>query len=296
MRSAIGRIRLEKILYATDFSSVSTVALPYAAGLARWFEAKLHLVHIATPGLYVLGPPGAIPKAVEREKAAAKVQMEQLIARPELSHLEHEVIIEPGDLPSRLAELAHERGIDLIVIGASDLSGYRRWLRRPISTDVMQASPCPVLTVPSQACSVPFRAFQRILCSVDSSQESACAFKYALAWAQEFEAALTTVHVLDDKLPRSPAIDSTRARLEALISPEDRSRYRPEVSIRFGDQAQGILEAASDTGADLVVMGVLDRNEGIWTRSTAESVLASTSFPMLTVTSRFSARQLAPAA
>lgn len=279
MRSTMGKIRLEKILYATDFSSVSAAALPYAAGLARSFGGKLYLAHIATPGLYVLGPPGAIAKAVEREKAAAAVQMEQLTARPELRHVAYEVIIDPGDLTSRLVELADERGIDLIVIGASELSGFRRWLRRPVSSDVMRASLCPVLTVPAQASSVPFHAFQRILCSADSSQELAGAFKYALTLAQQFEAALTIVNVLDDELRGSPAVDSTRSQLEALVSSQARSWYQPEVSIRFGDPAQGILEAASETRADLVVMGVRDRNEGIWTRSTVESLLASTSFP-----------------
>jgi nucleotide-binding universal stress UspA family protein len=290
------RIRFEMVLYATDFSRVAAAALPYAAGLARWFEGKLYLAHIATPGLYLLGPPGAISKALEREKAAAEVQMEQLMGRPELSRVPHEVLIASGDLPSRLAELASERDMDLIVVGASDISEVWRWLMGSTSTGVMRSAPCPVLTVGEKASAGLFRGFKRILCRADWSQESASALQCALSLAQEFEAALTVVHVLEEHMRGGAEVDSSRRRLEALIPAQARLWCRPEFSIRFGEQVEGILEAAREQDAELVVIGLGSENESGWTRTTAESVLAGANFPILTVGADGWARHLQRAA
>lgn len=48
--------QLQNILFATDFSSASNFALPYAAGLARKFGGKLLAMHVVEPANYALPP------------------------------------------------------------------------------------------------------------------------------------------------------------------------------------------------------------------------------------------------
>jgi nucleotide-binding universal stress UspA family protein len=39
-------IRLQRILFATDFSPTSAMALPYAAAIARRFRASIYVAHV----------------------------------------------------------------------------------------------------------------------------------------------------------------------------------------------------------------------------------------------------------
>ena len=50
------RILFDRILFATDFSPASTVALPYATAIARHFGAKLYLAYVISPDAYDLIP------------------------------------------------------------------------------------------------------------------------------------------------------------------------------------------------------------------------------------------------
>src|ERR1700730_5589931 len=50
------RVTFRNILFATDFSSAANSALPYAAGLARSFGAKLYALHVKEPANYALPP------------------------------------------------------------------------------------------------------------------------------------------------------------------------------------------------------------------------------------------------
>ena len=43
------RILFDRILFATDFSPASIVALPYATAIARHFGAKLYLAYVIPP-------------------------------------------------------------------------------------------------------------------------------------------------------------------------------------------------------------------------------------------------------
>jgi Universal stress protein family len=42
-------IRLRNILFATDFSKTSDIALPYAAAFARHFNSTIYVVHVISP-------------------------------------------------------------------------------------------------------------------------------------------------------------------------------------------------------------------------------------------------------
>jgi len=54
-------IKMTKILYPTDFSDLSLVALRYAKSFAEQFEAELHCVHVLDEAYQywlMLGPDG----------------------------------------------------------------------------------------------------------------------------------------------------------------------------------------------------------------------------------------------
>ena len=47
---------LRSILVATDFSENAAIAYPYAATLAKTFDAKILLAHVTEPVVYSVGP------------------------------------------------------------------------------------------------------------------------------------------------------------------------------------------------------------------------------------------------
>ena len=76
--------------------------------------------------------------------------------------------------------------------------------------------------------------------------------------------------------------------LYELVPPEAELWCRPEATVRFGNPAERILEAAMELEADLIVLGVRDAagHLGAAThleRTTAHKVVARATCPVLTV-------------
>jgi len=132
------------ILYATDFLSAATHALPYAVSLAQAYNASLLFLHVndwdskETPAL-------ARPKTSE-------------YVRQHLSRYGHnkivedvEIIVDFGPSVDRIVEQAGARNADLIVMGLHHRAEFQARLSAhlPGSTayDVASQASCPVLTV-----------------------------------------------------------------------------------------------------------------------------------------------------
>jgi nucleotide-binding universal stress UspA family protein len=52
---------LNNILFATDFSPYSEVALPYALRLANQYGAQLYATHVLSPEAYLFATPESWP-------------------------------------------------------------------------------------------------------------------------------------------------------------------------------------------------------------------------------------------
>jgi universal stress protein A len=143
---------------------------------------------------------------------------------------------------------------------------------------------------------------RRILIPVDFSECSKAALEYAIFFAQSFNAELTALHVWT--LPSSASAANVRAAggesLESMaqreasrallefLEPITRANAFDKVgtAIRFGSEADGILDAAKDY--DMVVMGTNGRTGlSYWILgSVAEKVVRRAPCAVLTVRSR----------
>ena len=89
---------------------------------------------------------------------------------------------------------------DLLVLGTHGRSGFERLLLGSVTEKVLRRAPCPVLTVPRhhpEAVPPPPVLFKRIVCPLDFSDSSLRALEYALSLAQEADAHLTAMHVIE---------------------------------------------------------------------------------------------------
>jgi len=128
---------IHTILYATDFSSESLAAVPYAVSLAQANRARLYLFHVTeTP----VGP------LAERELAGSLCGL-----IPSNSELEcaPKAFVDFGEPARKITELAEELKVDLIVLGPRRSSKLAGLSHLPHSTahSVVSKAICPVLTV-----------------------------------------------------------------------------------------------------------------------------------------------------
>ena len=113
-RQLIRRLSLKNILFLTDFSEPSDVALPYAASLARGYDASVIALHVLTPpptsGLTVQ----QVAAAIEAREDAAAASMIRIDSQ--LGGISHETItLHDGTVWSAVWKTIEERHIDLIV-------------------------------------------------------------------------------------------------------------------------------------------------------------------------------------
>jgi nucleotide-binding universal stress UspA family protein len=262
------RVQVKNILFATDFSPAAAAALPYAEVLAKRFGANLFALHVRTPVINPMTPPAGWPAL---EKAA---ELEEIERRKSLRNavpgIEPTVLMEEGGIWENLHAAIQKFRIDLLVIGTHGRSGFGKLLLGSAAEEIFRDAPCPVLTVGPHATSEPNQAgeFTRILYAASFSAESTAAAPYAVSLAQEYQARLTLLHVLEN--------------------PEAELWCEPDYVVERGAVGEKILDVAKNRHADLIVLGV-HRPVGVpgaathLPIATAHHVVANAHCPVLTV-------------
>jgi nucleotide-binding universal stress UspA family protein len=130
----------KRILFATDFSSGSLGALPYALSLAEENQAGLSLLHMIA----------LVP--MQREEfviEAARKRLEVLVPREAAAWCNPEFVVQVGFPADGILRVAEERGADLIVMGVHTPRSARASTHLPwaIAHEVVSHAHCPVLTV-----------------------------------------------------------------------------------------------------------------------------------------------------
>lgn len=286
------RVRLGNILFATDFSASSDAALLYATAIARRYDAQIYIAHVIRPDTYQLVPPEACATALDQTRRYAEKRLADLLVSGRVRSIPHQVLLGEGDLWSVLSEMLAEHQADLIVVGTHGRTGVRKLLLGSVAEQIFRLASCPVLTVgPKAPREVAEEAdLRHILYATDFTPAAERAAAYALSLAQEHQAQLTLLHVIQDSAQTgSQNVVLLQSyfvkRLRELVSPEAELWCEPEFAVEFASPADGILKAASDRGADLIVLGV--RRSGTFPGhlppATAYKVVCLAHCPVLTV-------------
>jgi len=120
------RISLKNILYLTDFSPVAEGAAPFVLALARRYGAKVVALHVRAPQAYGMAPPESWPMLEEAAKELARDQTKHL---DELfAGVEHEAMIEEGDVWGAASATIEKSDVDLIVLGTHGRKGIEKVL------------------------------------------------------------------------------------------------------------------------------------------------------------------------
>ena len=129
-------IRVQKILYATDFSSYSNQAYFHAVALAENHGASLTV-------LFVL--PSNWSEEEGENRDYWQRQLEQIRPLDPAIRVRH-VLLE-GDPAAEIVRFAQDMSMDLIVMGTHGRTGLERMLMGSVAEKVMRDAKCSVLVV-----------------------------------------------------------------------------------------------------------------------------------------------------
>lgn len=258
-----GPVTLRNIIVGTDFSPASELALNYALSIARRYDSHVYVVHAIRPDLYTLTPPEASSGMVQLVRQAAEQEMAHLLISGRLREVPHQAVIEEGDVWSVISDYTAKNDADLIVIGTHGRTGFERMFLGSVAERVFRLSMRPVLTVgPGVGKQAPVEVeLKRIVFATDFSPNSRRALPYAVSLAQEHQAALTLLHVVEniDEIS-SETIAHLREfftdRLRSLLPPGTDLWCYPEFMVSFGLPVERILETTAEKKADLLVLGI----------------------------------------
>lgn len=289
------RIAVKNILFLTDFSEPSEVAIPFAIAIAREYDAKVHALHVMTPAPLAYAIAESTAAVIDGLEEGAQAEMQRVDSQ--FVGVAHETMIVRGEsVWSSVEKILSDRGIDLLIVGTHGRTGAMKLLLGSVAEEIFRRASVPVLTIgPSVRKGVHNGGrFHRVIFATDFTPEAEAAAPYAISMAQEHEARLLLLHVMRDpdlKAAEKRAQDSVANVMHQLyeIVPQTAELWcRPEAIVRFGNPADRILESAKENDADLIVLGVRDAagHLGAAThleRTTAHRVVTRAACPVLTV-------------
>ncbi len=297
------RVKLKTILCTTDFSDYSNQTVAYGAAIAKEFDAQLLICHIidlqfaAIYGTVHFLPPDLQTQSVE----TAREQIEELM---QSQSVPWEAVVATGPPADEIARVVQDRAIDLAISATHGRTGLKRFILGSVTERLMRSLQCPLLVVretPPELMPDPTRGlrFNKILVGCDFSPAANAALEYGVSLAQEFEAELHLIHVLEPQVYSdflATTLDGAHGdtedikaqldrRLAKLITPEVMNWCRVKTVVIEGRPFEAITGYAGEKGIDLVVLGVRGHGvvETLFLGSTTDRVIRKAQCPVLSV-------------
>jgi len=258
-------IRLRKILFSTDFSPTSAVALPYAAAIARHFGSTIYVVHVITPEENNDLEPAQRNVVLQKMRQQAERRTQDLLRSSHFANVPHQVVLDEGDLETVLSSVVRKEEIDLIVAGTHGRHGLGKLLTGSVAEEISEIMSVPILLVGPEIVVSPQAEVRvdRILYATDFSPESRMAMDFAYMLAQKYRARLYFLHVAENiwqepLSTRMAAGDFITLRLLERGWREHPNGVEIEFLVDFGAPESLILEAADKLAIQLVVLGIAE--------------------------------------
>lgn len=304
----------EKVLIAVDLSPASEHAIAFARGMVAPGGA-VRLVSVAE-NPRTLVPTGKFTgNALDSARAELLSDAQNALTSATHAFAGRDVHLDAqtidlskhgGDVVHALTDAAHGWPADLLVVGARQHHGLRRWVEGAVSTPLLKHAPCPILVVPAAYTATTDGLPKRVLFALDGSPHATAALHYGLRFSTR-DTVLRAVYVVDravrlsdfvpiDALEDAFVEEGTRVLAGAqpiLASASSQaSATLVETERTSDDVAHTIVRIAANWNAELIVMGTHGRR-GVsrWVLgSVAERVARLTQTPLLLVNTREIAR------
>lgn len=263
----------EKMLLPLDRSELPECVFPHAVAMARSFKSRITLLHV----LEQVPQPGLAepvdPVEWSLAKAEAKAYLEKVTSRLRDNDVETDYVLLEGYPAERAVEYARQEGIDLVIACThGSNSASRRWNMGSVVHKIVERIHTSTMVVralqrfPEYS---PDFHYQHIFVPLDGSQRAELALPVSAMLARSHKARLEIVHVVSPpEMPRRGQPTTEDTQLESRIverNREEAERYLEQLQRQLNVEAAirilvdrhvavRLLDAANESGADLVVM------------------------------------------
>lgn len=293
---------IKHVLCPVDLSDTSRHALDHAFAFARWYRARLTVLHVLNMPVPVAAATGmpvdpGLPPFRPEDVAEDVRRFSSLMNRADANA---DVVVVEGTPVREILRQAEQMPADLLVMGTHGRSGFEALFLGSVTEKVLRSTRVPVLTVPPAVERVESVVYKTILCPIEFSDASTRALEYALTLAQETGARLILLHVVEQLVDASQLGDvshfslqeyrrhleeDARTRLRSAVPEEARVWCSPEERVLSGKAYHVILDIAQQENVEVIVMGVHGR--GVLNRrlfgSTTHHVVREARCPVLTL-------------
>jgi nucleotide-binding universal stress UspA family protein len=182
-----------------------------------------------------------------------------------------------GKIVEQVSEVSEEEQSDLIVIGTTGFSAFKKKYIGDNAASIIRHTGCPVLCIPE---SHNFNGINRIVYASDYQEEDKLAVQQLVSLAGAMDAELKIVHISHHNYSIDKAMyDAFVTELSGFIN-YDRTTFDRLV---FEDVAVGLDHYAKEIGADLLIL--LDKRltkvEHIFHRSLTDHIDKFTDYPIM---------------
>lgn len=262
--------RLSRVICAVAIDDRDRHVFAHALALARRNDAKLLVLHAASP------------EVAFNHGATERVDfLRRLRALAEAAGVDVRVTVQRGPVAEIILLHARSRNADLIVLGTRRKEG-RRGQSGWIAEQVLRNAPCPTLVVPhaSEGPSL----VERVLCAVDFSPASHAAVREAIQLCEYSKQPATLLHVVDGT--------ASNHHLHAATLAMQKLARASVARVAAGRPVTEILQAARNTKAQLIVIGAARRTRiGSKLFGTTGQLLRDAECPVLAVPVREAAKE-----
>lgn len=261
---------MQRILFATDFSNVAENAAKYVEVLARRFASEVTIAHVLD-----LSAQRRIAQKMSGEEdvdtqaiSAAALELERRVFEGN-SVKAHAELLESKDAVESIVQLAEHSRADLIVCGTNARRGVERVVLGSFAEQLILTSKVPVMIIGPKAKKPEYSSMRldKILFATDMEEGSARRAEFALNLAKDSRAKIYFCHVLKHERHEIAGMLERKRKFESdlrLLIPEaDYEWCSPECVVGQGIASEYIVDAASELGADLIVLGTSSRSA--WT-------------------------------
>lgn len=283
-------MRLDNILFATDFSKSAETAKLYVKALAERYGSVVRLMHVVDLGAAFKAPDAGV--SIDIFRRFGEESLKRLRSEMGAKNIRTETILCEGTDPTNeILRAAQDNSVDLLVIGTRAHKGLARLVLGSTAEVLIHKAACPILTIAPEARppEEPL-SFRKIVYATDFSTKAAKGGAFALSFAEDFGAHIYFCHVLPapDGTPQMDGQELNEAftqALQQLVPGLARERCEPECVLEHGYAADGILLLAQRVQADLIVLGT--RRTSHWFENfkagVAFQVIGSARCPLLTI-------------
>jgi nucleotide-binding universal stress UspA family protein len=297
------KIHFHRILCATDLSAFSNSAVIQAIGMAKEFGSRLTICHVIDLPMVTMHGAAYVYQEdqIEEMKTGAMAQIRALISK---DVLDWEAVVETGPVSSTLCRLAVEKQADLAIVSTHGRTGLKRLFLGSVTERLLRTIGCPLLVVtPPEKTGVAEKqfkgfGFKQVMVGCDFSADSDRAVQFGFSLAQEFEAVIHLVHVVEPFIYRDAMLpDATKTEAINEVTTDCRQRLKNMVpagahnwctvkmACEAGKPFQALKAYAEANQVDLIVLGVRGHSlvETMLLGSTTDRVIRGVNCPVLSV-------------